>query len=231
MRDYLLTGRTGVGKSSFINYALRADVAATNRYRPCTSRIESYDLPGVRLLDTPGLAEAGGKTDTTDKNDTYLAMVTDHLRGTRPYGFVYITQLSEPRFRPEEQNALLKLTTKLGAEFWSSAWLLLTFAADVRPERRHEAARHRHGDISDFLRELTSKPGYAPRFEGFRAVLMIDNVTRGWSTAARPLLEFFTADGVSTTNSAPAPDGPVAESYFPFVRYWENADRGFGEVF
>jgi hypothetical protein len=231
-RDYLLTGRTGVGKASFINYLLRQDAAEVHAYRPCTSRLEHYDLPGVRLHDSPGLAEAGGRND-----DTYLGMVESHIENVRLYGLVYITPLSEPRFREEEQNALLKLTTRLSAKVWKSAWLVLTFAADVPAERKIEAARHRLGDLNAFLGELTAMPGFGPRFDGFRAVLLVDNVVESWTNAGRPLLEFFApprlsqakADGNAPLESlrelAAHHDqhGPMAESYYPFVRYWEKA--------
>ncbi len=231
-RDYLLTGRTGVGKSSFINYLLREDAAEVHAYRPCTSRLEHYDLPCVRLHDSPGLAEAGGRND-----DAYLEMVESHIRNIRLYGLVYITPLSEPRFREEEQKALLKMTTRLGAKVWKSAWLVLTFAADVPAERKIEAARRRLGDLTAFLEDLTAKPGFGPRFDGFRAVLLVDNVVENWTSAGRPLLEFFApprfsqakADGNAPLESFrelaayQEQHGPMAESYYPFVRYWENA--------
>jgi hypothetical protein len=215
LRDFLLTGRTGVGKSSFINYILQRDGAEVDPYVPCTSRIEPYVVPGARFFDSPGLAEGTGQ-----KDEQYLEMVKDQLREIRLDGLVYISPLNERRFREEEQNTLRKLTTKLEAKIWRSAWLLFTFAADIPAARRHEAAGHRLADIAAFLQELSAKPGCGPLFEGFRAVLMVDNVTPGWLTAGWPLLPFF-----CDQEPAPQERGPVADSYYPLVKYWEPVDR------
>ena len=40
----LLLGKTGVGKSSFINYFLGKDVAAAGAGKPCTQELTKYVL-------------------------------------------------------------------------------------------------------------------------------------------------------------------------------------------
>ena len=56
----LLLGKTGVGKSSFINYFLNRDVAATGVGDPCTQEITKYTLEEldnctIELYDSKGL--------------------------------------------------------------------------------------------------------------------------------------------------------------------------------
>lgn len=55
----LLMGRTGSGKSSFINYFLNEDVAKTGFGKPITQHIDKYDMTiknmKIELFDTKGL--------------------------------------------------------------------------------------------------------------------------------------------------------------------------------
>lgn len=56
----LLLGKTGVGKSSFINYFLGKDVAAAGAGRPCTQELTKYVLnewpdTSIELYDSKGL--------------------------------------------------------------------------------------------------------------------------------------------------------------------------------
>jgi hypothetical protein len=182
-------GRTGVGKSSFINSAFGIDTP-TDPYEACTKVVEYYsrDTPfgEVRLFDSPGLAEQDGRHD-----HVYLDMVKDRMQTVHLEAMIYITPLNETRFREEEQHTIERLTTQLGGRIWNSSWLALTFAASVTPERRDEAANHRSDSIAIFLRDLTSKVGRGPRFDGFRNILLIDNVVPRWSPRCQPLLTFF----------------------------------------
>jgi GTPase Era involved in 16S rRNA processing len=190
MKTYLLIGRTGVGKSSFVNATFGVQLAHIDDYEACTTIVEAHsrttDFGAVCLIDTPGLAEHDGKFD-----EKYLGMIKERLAMTAIEALLYLTPLSEPRFRPEEQTALEKLTKSLGGRVWRSSMLILTFAASVAPERVDETAFRRERFVSSFIVELTTAAG-GMRFSGFRQVLLVDNVVPNWNPGCRPLASFLT---------------------------------------
>jgi energy-coupling factor transporter ATP-binding protein EcfA2 len=189
LRTYLLTGRTGVGKSSFINSTFGIEIP-TDDYEACTKVVEYYSektpFGEVRLIDSPGLAERDSRFD-----QFYLDNVKEKIAGARLEAILYVTPLNESRFRPEEERTLEKITTHLGSIIWQSSWLILTFAASVSDDRRSEAATRRLDSIGLFLSQLTSGPAQGPRFRGFRQVLLVDNVIPRWNPNCRPILTFF----------------------------------------
>jgi uncharacterized protein (DUF697 family)/GTPase SAR1 family protein len=55
--NILITGQTGVGKSTLINAIFRAELAEEGVGRPVTERVQRHDAPGVpvTIFDTPGI--------------------------------------------------------------------------------------------------------------------------------------------------------------------------------
>ncbi|HAO13553.1 MAG TPA: hypothetical protein DCQ51_20905 [Planktothrix sp. UBA8407] len=151
MRKYLLVGRTGMGKSSFINTTFGKYIAETAEYEACTKIVEHYaynsPLGSISLIDTPGLAEDDSLTD-----ERYLSMVRSKVNLNEIYSLLYITRLDDTRFRPDEKRTLKLLTEKLGSKIWNNAILVLTFAASVPSYKRDETANVRIGQIEDFLK-------------------------------------------------------------------------------
>ncbi len=190
MKNFVLAGLTGVGKSSFVNSAFGGQLAATNRYEACTKVVDHYahttEYGEVCLIDTPGLAEDGGVHD-----ETYLGMVRDRLSGVAVEAFVYVTPLKETRFRAEEMDALTQITRHLGRRIWSSSWLVLTFAASLTDAERAEAVGHRHRHIDALLTRIAHAPGFLGGYNGFRNVLLVDNKVAQWSPACAPLASFL----------------------------------------
>src|SRR3984957_10361000 len=62
--NILITGQTGVGKSTLVNAVFRAELAAEGVGRPVTQRVQRHDAPGVpvTIFDTPGI-ELGDAKD------------------------------------------------------------------------------------------------------------------------------------------------------------------------
>lgn len=190
MKYYLLCGRTGVGKSSFVNATFGVQLAKHDRYRPCTKVIEYFTHDEANnqicLIDTPGLAEGDDQLDLT-----YLGMIKQRIEEIHLEAMIYITPLKDTHFRPEEQHVLKQITERLDPRVWISSWLVLTFAASIPSEERDEVAHEWIGSIERFLRDLTSKMGRGRSFSGFRQHLLVDNVVPNWTTKGQPLLNFF----------------------------------------
>src|SRR6202161_4329001 len=55
--NILITGQTGVGKSTLVNAVFRAGLAEEGVGRPVTQRVQRHDAPGVpvTIFDTPGI--------------------------------------------------------------------------------------------------------------------------------------------------------------------------------
>jgi uncharacterized protein (DUF697 family)/GTP-binding protein EngB required for normal cell division len=62
--NILITGQTGVGKSTLVNAIFRAELAEEGVGRPVTQRVQRHDAPGVpvTIFDTPGI-ELGDAKD------------------------------------------------------------------------------------------------------------------------------------------------------------------------
>jgi predicted GTPase len=97
MRKFLLVGRTGVGKSSFINAAFGSYIAETSEYEACTKIVEHYayktPLGDVSLIDTPGLAE-----DDEACDEAYLSLVRAKVNLAQIYATIYVSRLERNSF-------------------------------------------------------------------------------------------------------------------------------------
>jgi hypothetical protein len=190
VKNYLLMGRTGVGKSSFVNSTFDKPVAKVDAYRACT-KIVGYYPEATRygelcLIDTPGLAEAKGQHD-----DTYLTIVRDYIQDIAIEALIYVTPLNETRFRGEEQSSLIKITQHLGPAIWSSSWLTLTFAASVDQEDRSGLVDEYLREFDSLLSRIARPNGFLGGFKAFRNVLLVDNKVSDWGPTCRPLAAFL----------------------------------------
>jgi hypothetical protein len=77
--NILITGQTGVGKSTLINAIFRAELAKEGVGRPVTQRVQRHDAPGVpvTIFDTPGI-ELG------DVKDAVIADFKSTVTASRP---------------------------------------------------------------------------------------------------------------------------------------------------
>lgn len=186
MRKFLLVGRTGVGKSSFINATFGNYIAETSEFEACTKTVEYYaqDTPfgNICLIDTPGLAE-----DDKALDEKYLDLIRTEIDFKQVEAIIYVTRLDETRFRPDEKRTLQLLMNYLGSHLLNHSWLVFTFAASVPNEIRDEVTRQRVNDIETFLRENALK--YP--FKQFRLKLRVDNIVSGWNKKGVPILSIL----------------------------------------
>jgi GTPase Era involved in 16S rRNA processing len=188
-REILIVGRTGVGKSSFVNATFGIRLAPVSAYEACTKLVTHYAygtlFGNVCLIDTPGLAE-----DTEQRDRQYLSLIRRHVDFDRLDVVLYVTNLDETRFRPEEKHSLRLLTECLGAGVWRKGWLVLSFAASVGADQRNQRAQQRISSINDYLHCITAH--LYPRFSGFPRVALVDNEVENWCLGGEPIARWLT---------------------------------------
>lgn len=195
MRKYLLVGRTGMGKSSFINTAFGQYIADTSEYEACTKIVEHYaynsPLGNISLIDTPGLGESDSFTD-----DLYLSMIRSKVNLNEIYSLLYVTRLDDTRLRADERKTLKSITDKLGVNIWNNAVLILTFAASIPAEKRSEIIAHRIDMLEEFLCSCITTIHFSkycrnPKFDGFRNYWVVDNVVSNWTNDGVPAISLL----------------------------------------
>lgn len=183
MKYFMLIGRTGVGKSSFINTAFGVNTASISHYESCTKVVKHYSKSSqwgeFCLFDTPGLCE-----DNDVLDDKYLGLIRNDKSIPHNVTVIYVTVLNDTRFRREEKLALKKIHDYFPSYF-SNMWVVFTFAASVDDARRREVSTRRRNDIEDYIKS------YNKNFKGFSEVAMVDNVVSNWSTSSITPDEFF----------------------------------------
>ncbi|XZO00683.1 MAG: GTPase [Microcoleus sp.] len=191
MRKFLLVGRTGVGKSSFINAAFGSYIAETSEYEACTKIVEHYayktPLGDVSLIDTPGLAE-----DDEACDEAYLSLVRAKVNLAQIYATIYVSRLNETRFRPDEKRTLRLLTNRLGASIWNRSILVLTFAASIPNHQLEIVAEKRSQQIFEFIQNLTKEQDVDKIFQGFEQTWLVDNIVENWTSDGLPILSLLT---------------------------------------
>lgn len=191
MRKFLLVGRTGVGKSSFINAAFGSYIAETSEYEACTKIVEHYayktPLGDVSLIDTPGLAE-----DDEACDEAYLSLVRAKVNLAQIYATIYVSRLNETRFRPDEKRTLRLLTNRLGASIWNRSILVLTFAASIPNHQLEIVAEKRSQQIFEFIQNLTKEQDIDKIFQGFEQTWLVDNIVENWTSEGLPILSLLT---------------------------------------
>ena len=78
--NILISGQTGVGKSTLINAVFRVPLAEEGTGKPVTQNVQRYDVPGVpvTIYDTPGIELGHAKKDVIRD---YRKTITESRRG------------------------------------------------------------------------------------------------------------------------------------------------------
>ena len=148
----LVCGRSGVGKSSLINFLLGTDLCEVgdpglsedvSSVEGCTTTIRSVTryLNGLEIIisDSPGLQD--GHLLNEEK---YLEAMYNECKDV--HIILYCMEMIKVRFEPSEITAIRLLTKKFGSKFWKRCVLVLTKANAVHipykesqnPLRYHE---------------------------------------------------------------------------------------------
>ena len=125
--NILITGRTGVGKSSLVNGLIGAEEAKEgDELEPATSKTTSYvrEVHDVKVTvwDSPGLR------DGTSNEAQFLEDMKKNCKDVDLC--VYCVNLQETRFTDgcDDIVAMQKLTETFGKGMWENALFILTFA-------------------------------------------------------------------------------------------------------
>ena len=129
----LITGKTGVGKSSLVNALVGKMVAEEGRKKVnlttvvtpyCVAVIEDIEDIEVRVYDSPGLQ------DGTDNEQLYLAEIEGKIEGKLDL-VIFCLRMDATRFYPEDKKTMQTLTQAFGKKLWKNAVIALTFANKV----------------------------------------------------------------------------------------------------
>ena len=175
MKQFLLVGKSGVGKSSFVNASFGVELARCDSYEPCTKLAETYtdntEFGALSLIDTPGLADNCRHTDLR-----YLRLIKKVISDKDTTVLLFLARLDDKRFRGEDKSILRLITEELGASVWENSWLVFTFCAEVPTNELDEAADVRIAEIEKYLKSLKGNSS----FSGFEKYILMDNVKKCW---------------------------------------------------
>lgn len=129
--NFLLVGKTGVGKSSTINSLMDAKVAPTSEFDPCTVDVNIYEtnLHGaiVHLIDTPGLCDELAEEGNDDK---YIQLIREKVSYS-VHAVLFVTKLDDTRVDGSEKRGLKILQSAFGESFWKKSVIVFTRADKV----------------------------------------------------------------------------------------------------
>lgn len=184
---YLILGRTGNGKSSFVNSVFGKHVARTHAFEACTSIVEHYalntPLGDISLIDTPGFAE-GEELD----DDLYRAKtIASHVQLGDVDVVLYVTRLDDHRLHADERRAIRAITRQFGQALWRKSWLIFTFAAEVESGRREAHVQERRSRLRLAIREAIGELDRPVTFGEFQRCWLVDNLVADWCDDGVPL--------------------------------------------
>lgn len=144
----MITGKTGVGKSTLVNTLVGQEVAKEGRdLSHCSTKVESHSKKvedvDLTVWDSPGLQ------DETQKEAEYLQDIKQNCGDI--HLLVYCIRMSEENCRTDI-IAMKKLTDTLGQDLWKNAIIVLTFANDVVAK-----ARAKHGNDEKKIQKYFKK--------------------------------------------------------------------------
>lgn len=145
--EFLLCGRTGVGKSSLINSLIGSkvcevgDPTGKTGFNKCTPAVSKtiVHISGVivSIFDSPGLQ------DGTNSDEEYLEDMYSKCKDVDLV--IYCIDMTVPRYTEDEIRATQLMTNKFGTDFWNRCVLVLTKANNVRvPPREKKSKREYH---------------------------------------------------------------------------------------
>ena len=135
----LITGKTGVGKSSLVNALVGTKVAKEGRKKIATTcRVTPYQVVikgvDIRVWDCSGLE------DGTDNNEKCLAEIASKVTEKLDL-VIFCLKMDDTRLNVGDKRTLEILTNTFGKNLWKNVVMALTFANKVEhPDREDREA-------------------------------------------------------------------------------------------
>lgn len=166
----LFLGRTGVGKSSLVNFLAGEASCDIDPYRACTKEpkvvsvkcgVSEYDL-----IDTPGLCEGGSELDSL-----YLDLIDRYLLDVR-VSPILVFKGDDSRLRTEDYQLIHTLLLRYGNRIFEGG-LMLTFAGNLIGDY-HSKVQRRVKLITTAIYGIQVSLGMEI-FSGFSSITLVDS--------------------------------------------------------
>lgn len=141
MANIMLLGKTGVGKSTFINYFLGKDVCETGCGEPVTQNFNMYEEKvngfDIRIFDSKGLEVQ----KSAEMKNSIVQYISQKCNSDDIYDWIhtifYCVNSASARFEPAEKNFLNELKEKIS----QNIHIILTHCEDVATNEKIKEMR------------------------------------------------------------------------------------------
>ena len=150
----LLVGKSGVGKSSFVNSLLQVHRATVGRLKPETNTVTEYPLilnpdagdpVTIRVFDTPGFGSS------KKENKKYIAEIREKCEIV---DVIFLCIRVDDQFREEDRKTVALLAKEFNDKFWKKSVIVFTRANMVRPVGEHKRAESRKEYLRGYRDDL-----------------------------------------------------------------------------
>lgn len=156
--SFVLTGKTGVGKSRLVNALVGENVADEGQQRDaCTNTATPYKVTkeniDILVWDSPGLQDGNA-----DYSNWYLETLKDINSRYCIDVVIYCLKMDDRRFYPEDKKAIRKLTEGFGKELWKKTVIALTFANKIEDPDEIDDQIYFLKEFTEWERQLRGVP-------------------------------------------------------------------------
>lgn len=152
----LVVGKTGVGKSSFINSIADSEIAAEGDELDIgTFHIEQYEVKHettgttLRFWDTPGLF------DMTKRSSLYMEKIREKYDECDLV--MFCSDMTDNRITEQDKRVIHEFTKSLGSAFWRRTCFIFTFGNNVEDPRSRKTTAEYFADTQKRLKAAYCK--------------------------------------------------------------------------